>query len=257
MPVNRIRAENAAISLLEKYGYTRPGDLVLEDLAFALGIRVRTRPMDNIEGRLLRVGSLGIIQVNSRADPNRQRFSIAHEIGHWELHPTIQQKFCTASDMLDYLRSPEEVEANHFAASLLLPKKWIPKNVLNEDPGFNQVESLANCLGASFTCSARRYVELTSQPVVLVSSSKGQVDWSVCSEKTQNFWIGRGLPIHRFTTTYECVNKNDERRDLEETEGQFWYPKKDLNNDFEIFEEAWNNRKYGYCLTLLWLTSLF
>ena len=63
--------------------------------------------------------------------------------------------------MRDYFRSPQEVEANHFAVSILIPKKWIPKSMLNEDPAFAKIECLANVMGASLTCTARRYVELT------------------------------------------------------------------------------------------------
>ncbi len=54
-------------------------------------------------GVFRRRGSRGIIQINSRPIQNRQRFSLAHELDHWELHPNLQQKFCTALDMRDYI----------------------------------------------------------------------------------------------------------------------------------------------------------
>ena len=95
MAANQTRAEGAASGLLKKYGYSAPEELILEDLAFALGAEVRRYPMDNVEGCLYRIGNRGIIQINSRAIRNRQRFSLAHEIGHWELHPELRQK-CSA-----------------------------------------------------------------------------------------------------------------------------------------------------------------
>ena len=257
MAANRIRAEGAASRLLEKYGYSAPNELILEDLAFALGVEVRRHPMDSLEGCLYRVGNRGIIQINSRAIPNRQRFSLAHEIGHWELHPNLRQKSCSDQDMIDYYRSSEEIEANHFAASLLLPRQWIPVQLLKADPSFAQIKILANLLRVSLACSARRFVELTPQPVVLVLSRKGKVDWSVTSNKAKYFWVEKGFQVHKFTSTFECITQNEQRRHLEEVEGSYWYPEKELSDDFEIFEDVWNFQKFGYCLTLLWVASLF
>ena len=257
MVANRIRAEGAANRLLKKYGYSAPNELILEDLAFALGIEVRRRPMDSLEGCLYRYGNRGIIQINCRAIPNRQRFSLAHEIGHWELHPNLRQKSCSANDMIDYFRSSEEIEANHFAASLLLPKQWVPDKLFKADPSFTQIEILANLLRVSLACSARRFVELTPQPVVLVSSRNGIVDWSVASNKAKYFWVEKGFQVHEYTSTFECFTKNERRRHLEEADGSYWYPEKQLSDDFEIFEDVWNFPKYGYCLTLLWVASQF
>mgnify|MGYP001214739146 CR=1 FL=1 len=64
--------------------------------------------------------------------PGRRRFTIGHELGHWELHRTGQQSlFCrTATIDPDEAAaqpappppvSPTEEEANIFAAALLMP----------------------------------------------------------------------------------------------------------------------------------------
>lgn len=256
MVINRIKAEGTASNLLERYGYSNPKELVLEDLAYALGIRVRKRPMDNIEGCLLRLGKSGVILINTKAIPDRQRFTLAHEIGHWELHPDLQQKMCSAEDMRDYYRSSEEVEANHFAASLLLPKQWVSCMGLMEDPSFSRIQQIANNCNVSLTCTSRRYTELTSQPVVLISSRNGKVEWSIPSSNSENFRVCRGFPIHQYTSTFECISEREDRRDMEVTESRLWYPDKGLDEDFEIYEEVWNIPTYGYCLTLLWLPGL-
>ena len=159
--------------------------------------------------------------------------------------------------MIDYYRSSEEIEANHFAASLLLPRKWVPDQLLKADPSFAQIKRLANRLGISLACSARRFVELTPQPVVLVFSRKGKVDWSVASNKAKYYWVGKGFQVHKHTSTFECFTQNQPGHHLEETDSIYWYPESQLRNDFEIFEDVWNFQNYGYCLTLLWLASLY
>ena len=72
-------------------------------------------------------GNRAVIGVNSRHPTVRQRFSIAHELGHLVLHkPAFQidqhafvsfrnSKSSSASD-------PHEIEANQFAAVLLIPE---------------------------------------------------------------------------------------------------------------------------------------
>lgn len=60
-----------------------------------------------------------IIVVNQRcADRKRQRFSIAHELGHYFLHQT--KVLMSAGDDIN-LDPTVEAEANRFAAELLMP----------------------------------------------------------------------------------------------------------------------------------------
>jgi Zn-dependent peptidase ImmA (M78 family) len=66
--------------------------------------------------------------VNRSHPPNRQRFTIAHELGHHELH---QGTFVNSTTRLN-LRAEghpanwrEEAEANAFAAELLMPEEHV------------------------------------------------------------------------------------------------------------------------------------
>jgi len=54
--------------------------------------------------------------------PARRRFTIAHEVGHWQLHRTADDGlFCRASDGESDDDGAIEREANEFAAALLMP----------------------------------------------------------------------------------------------------------------------------------------
>lgn len=67
-----------------------------------------------------------IVVYNSTHPSVRNRFSIAHEIGHLLLkHSFKNDIFCLKS------RDPREVEANMFAAELLMPFEWIKKDLKN------------------------------------------------------------------------------------------------------------------------------
>ena len=60
-----------------------------------LGAYVRERQLEGCEAKLVRKGSMGIICVNETIpEEGRKRFAIAHEIGHFILHPGTQLILC-------------------------------------------------------------------------------------------------------------------------------------------------------------------
>lgn len=106
-------------------------------LAKAHGIVVMEDDLqDNISGVLFAESNPIIIGVNSHHHYNRKRFSIAHELGHYFRHLAVSQLFIDV-----FLRDersakgidPQEMDANAFAAALLMPKEAIFK-YLHEYP---------------------------------------------------------------------------------------------------------------------------
>lgn len=127
------KAERLALNLLERYEIYEPPVQVVE-IAFKEGLNVFTLPkeeMDNlsISGYINPVQNK--IYVN-RADPYvRQRFTIAHELGHWFMGHTkdtqAYSNFVFRSSVKDANRNVWEREADYFAANLLMPKHFIEK----------------------------------------------------------------------------------------------------------------------------------
>src|SRR5438876_570068 len=91
---------------------------------------IRYSPLDNeISGMVFVKEDVPVIGVNSLHHPNRQRFTIAHEIGHLLLHREyvgahlhvdkqypVLMRDSKASKGIDRM----EIEANQFAAELLM-----------------------------------------------------------------------------------------------------------------------------------------
>ena len=113
-----------------------------EKIAKSLGIEILLKPAeDELCGFLYR-GSGNenvVIGVNQNHHPNRRRFTIAHEIGHFSLHN--HQGFHFDSENKSYLlklrktnddnlNRKEEREANIFAAELLMPRKFVEADML-------------------------------------------------------------------------------------------------------------------------------
>ena len=120
----------------------------VERLAKRLGVEVRYEPLNgNLSGMLFREGGRAIIGVNSLHARSRQRFTIAHELGHLALHerqgihldrkfPIVRQRDGRSSLAID----PEEIEANGFAAELLMPAAMLENDLADADPYYEDDE---------------------------------------------------------------------------------------------------------------------
>lgn len=107
----------------------------VEGLALALGIPVKKIAFPpNISGAIKKIGpDKFMIGVNAEHSETRQRFTIAHEIGHFVLHRHLIGDGIT--DTTAYrsdgdspnpnIGAKEETEANKFAANLLMPAESI------------------------------------------------------------------------------------------------------------------------------------
>ena len=101
------------------------------EIAAALGARVRYSPFDQeLSGMVYMKGRCPIIGVNSLHHPNRQRFTVAHEVAHLTLHRHLIADHVHVDKRFPVLMRDAnsatgtqrmEMEANHFAAELLMP----------------------------------------------------------------------------------------------------------------------------------------
>ncbi|HET7727343.1 MAG TPA: ImmA/IrrE family metallo-endopeptidase [Candidatus Limnocylindrales bacterium] len=122
------RIERLAAQVLEQWGPAeRP--LPVEEVARSRGIEVVFDPLESTEdvsGFYFRDGDRRVIGVNSAHAPVRQRFTIAHELGHALLHDAqglhLDQAFKFRDSRSALAVDPDEMDANAFAAALLMPE---------------------------------------------------------------------------------------------------------------------------------------
>jgi Zn-dependent peptidase ImmA (M78 family) len=78
----------AAERVLNEVGITRIEDLaLLELIAWERGALVRSTSRTRAEARIAMAGERAIITVSTTVrDSQRRRFSVAHELGHLEMH---------------------------------------------------------------------------------------------------------------------------------------------------------------------------
>lgn len=109
----------------------------IQEIAKKYGANLQYEPFegeDDISGVLYRDANNCIIGINSSHAITRQRFTIAHEVGHLVLHnKTIFVDKAVKVSFRDKKSSMaidnDEIEANQFAAEILMPKKMIEKEI--------------------------------------------------------------------------------------------------------------------------------
>jgi Zn-dependent peptidase ImmA (M78 family) len=172
-------------------GY-RCGPVDIEAIAQALDILVIERkPLVGLEGILITQPERrdGAILVNSACNPRRQRFSIAHELGHFLFlsHTSGEGLFeCSGQDMrtssLDRDRhARQEAEANAFAIAVLLPQKQMDALCQNRT-SLRAVVSLAAEVDVSKNAVVREYVTQSPRPLAAIFHQHGRARWN-CTHK--------------------------------------------------------------------------
>lgn len=125
--INLNNAREHASNILQRYHL---GDLPIDPVALAKRMRIQIKPSrfkkDWISGGIHKEGNETTIYVKSTDSLSRQRFTVAHEIGHYIMHMDEIGKDGLL-EKIDMFRDPndnslKELEANEFAASLLMPE---------------------------------------------------------------------------------------------------------------------------------------
>lgn len=157
--------------VLQSLGVTSPEEIDVESIAWNLGAKVKYRRLETCEARILGHGDRAVICVDSRKSPERRRFSVCHELGHWQ-HHRGRCLACRSDEIGNVSRrsalDPERV-ADGFAADLLLPRYLVsPMAAQVSKWSLARIRELAARFSASMTATAIRLVEINVIPGLLI-----------------------------------------------------------------------------------------
>jgi Zn-dependent peptidase ImmA (M78 family) len=158
--MGRSEISQRAADLLATCRVTAP-PVPVEQIAASHGIQiVRSVAEWNESGFLLRDNGRIIIGINARNSPKRQRFTIAHELGHWLLHegkPLIVDQSVMINkrdDVSSQATDLQEIQANQFAAELLMPHRFLIDELHRHmSSGIGSREELITTLARVFSVS--------------------------------------------------------------------------------------------------------
>ncbi len=151
-----------AQGLLQSNKATEPPVPVVQ-IVKKLGVRLRFSALDSeLSGMIYFKKGRPIIGVNALHHPNRRRFTIAHECGHLILHKKLITKEVHIDKAFPMLMRDSmsaagvnemEIEANMFAAELLMPVSFLT-DALGNEPFDIDDESVINELAKNFKVSS-------------------------------------------------------------------------------------------------------
>jgi len=113
-------------SILKKVGIKEP-PVPIEKIAELFAIKIIPYPSfpDNVSGTIVDQKGFVVIGVNSNHPKVRQRFTTAHELGHFLANHDLADQI--VDDVFDR-PTDKEREANKYAAELLMPKDMLMKD---------------------------------------------------------------------------------------------------------------------------------
>lgn len=233
----------------------------IELVAWARGALVLDDKLEGAEARLAAVSQRAIITVSSAVkDPRRRRFSIAHELGHWEMDRyTSELSVCTTDDLNNWIPQPSkpdrEQQANEFAAALLTPEQFFAPLCQDQDPSFELISDLADRFNVSLMATAMRYVRFTSEPCAIVFSKDGLVKWFSGSKDFNDLGLFIEVrvkpdPSSLAASFFQGRSISPSQRNVS---ASVWLAPGHYRKNAKIREQALTMPNYNSVLTLLWI----
>lgn len=257
------KAALVADEVIQEFQFT---SLPIDPFAIARkrGIEVRAKPVSakGVSGMFIRMGEqCGIAYATHIENEGFQRFSVAHELGHYFL-----------PGHSDAILGPEgvheshagfgsgdryELEADHFAAALLMPRNLVTTALRTAGEGLEAIERLSEACRTSLTATAIRFAQISSDPVAIVVSSGTRIEYCFMSDELKAVkgidWIHKSQRVPPGTTTSVFNQSIDRVRGAERMEGtcelQDWFGG---SRQIEISEDVVGLGSYEKTLTVLY-----
>lgn len=204
--------------------------------------------------------SKGAILVRKNSSRTVRRFSIGHELGHflieshvpgtdgglWCSERQLRQSTLDACDR----RARMEVEANRFAAGLLMPAHLVKRELAGACPDINEIARLARHFDVSLEAMARTYVDRHREEVAVAIVHKERVR-RIYRRQTFPFidaTVGAGVPQ---ASLYHRVKLNPGTTTAPEpADDHIWLGDISYRQEREMTEQVRIQRN-GYALILL------
>lgn len=113
---------------------------------------------------------------NPEASPERQRFTIAHELGHFVLHRAKRRTFNCDKAAVHFSQDTAaniEREADEFASNLLMPGDVLRDRITSQDIDLYLLSGLAKTFGVSFEALCIRFIKFTEKRAILLHWDNG------------------------------------------------------------------------------------
>jgi len=240
----------SADKIIKTLGIVEPADIDVEAIGQFCGATIVYERLTGCEARIVGNADRAIITVNSEARRGRQRFSAAHELGHW-MYDRNRVGFSCANAIFRSqwgVVNPEQA-ANEFAADLLLPETIFHRHSYASPVTFEAVRNLATKFGTSVAATAIRLVQHGSFPAMVVYLMEGSRKWFVAGPDVPKALWPREIPSVN-TIAGDLLRGKSAPLEPQNVQADGWltHPR---SESYELVEDSVRFRD-GSILSLLW-----
>ena len=194
---------------------------------------IRLVPLDThrgFNGKIEFIGEENVFLIyhpslSNHPAPNRVRFSIAHELGHFYIdeHRAALVKGITHDSKPGFRsKDPMEVQADEFAASLLIPRNLMEPRIDRRGMLYlSEILDIAGKCSTSPYATTIRYVRMASEVCWVVLAKEGIIESSFSSDEARVRGLGKisatklpaqspGLRFKGPAPTHEPIEKEHE-----------------------------------------------
>lgn len=240
-----------------------PPNFSIEDICRRLDIiGIEDKPVTSFEAMLLMDPNKawGSIVVALGRRPERRRFSIGHELGHFLIPthmPRPGEPFACSLDDFHQMDTSEqnrrkrvEAEANKFAAHLLMPPARVRAGMLSREPDLRDIVRLASDFAMSKEAMARAYIDAQHAAVAVIVLKNGLLHRAY---RGADFpWIEPrlGQPAPEDSIAHSHRLSPGEFSESEECEPDVWFEGRNASR-VEVVTEQLYGQSSGFEMLLL------
>lgn len=252
----------AAEQNVRNWGLALPIDPFAIAREFRITVAAKPASHAGVSGMLVRVGNEFAIAYATHIDNEPfQRYSVGHELGHYFLpgHPeaVLDARGIHESRAQFVSKDRYEMEADGFAAGLLMPRNLFFPAVERAGQGLAAIESLATLCKTSLHATAIRYAQCTRDMAAVVISTGNRVDHCFMSAALKSVngidWLRKRELLPRSSATFafsqDAANVRTAQRLEESSKFQDWFVGR---RNLTISEDVIGLGSYGRTLTVLY-----
>lgn len=252
---DKLSARLKAREIIKLLFIEKASDIDIESIAVERGVITDEGILKGAEGRLTVLGSNGLITVkNNILEHGKKRFIVAHELGHFELHRTkIPTISCSDTDFHEWHeRKPLEVEANYFAAELLMPEDIFEEKIQGKLLTKDLINSLTKEFLTSLTATAIRFVTLRPE-YALVCSEDSVIKWFVVNGEEFQYFLNTKGKVHSESLAYDFFKGEKLPDKFFPVSATAWIWDGRIRGSGQIKELAIGSRNYNQVLSFLYI----
>lgn len=238
---------------IAELGITEPSDLDVDLIAMDANMEVVYENLQGCEATLVGVGNRAIATVRRSTVRGRERFSVGHELGHWDMHRGRAFR-CRVDDPGQNWASDAllEKEADTYASHLLMPTLMFnPRMKALGTPGFREIEDLSEVFATSVLATCMRVADINTLPVTLACyNARGVLRWrKAAADVPPRWWLRQQLDDDSFA--YELLHNGKSHPSPGKQPAEVWFENMDADQ-YEMSECCVPSRA-GEIMVLLYL----